>query len=283
MPPIVPPYASQFKHLAMSFPSENVLHVELKRFWREYGTAFDRIADDPTVRVVVLSSALEKAFSAGVDLSDLHALPQHTDPGRRALLTRAHLLSFQNAIGAPARIPQPVIAAVHGVAFGLALDLLSVVDVRWAASDAAFSIKEVDVGLAADTGTLARVPKLVGNASLLGELALSARTFGAEEARSSLGFVSRVVQGSREEVVRAAIVEFAEVVARKSPVAVVGTKRFITHALDHSVEEALEYQATWAAFALQSKDLRESAAAAKRKQKISYDNLGESARNKAKL
>jgi delta(3,5)-delta(2,4)-dienoyl-CoA isomerase len=167
-------------------------------------------------------------------VSDLHALPQHTDPGRRALLTRAHLLSFQNAIGAPARIPQPVIAAVHGVAFGLALDLLSVVDVRWAASDAAFSIKEVDVGLAADTGTLARVPKLVGNASLLGELALSARTFGAEEARSSLGFVSRVVQGSREEVVRAAIVEFAEVVARKSPVAVVGTKRFITHALDHS-------------------------------------------------
>ena len=72
-----------------------------------------------------------------------------------------------------------------------------------------------------------------------------------------------------------------------------------------SVEEALEYQATWAAFALQSKvrldvssherrstvvidarflqDLRESAAAAKSKQKILYDNLGESARNKAKL
>ena len=162
---------------------------------------------------------------------------------------------------------------MHGLAYGLALDLLCAVDVRWAASDAAFSIKEVDVGLAADTGALARMPKLVGGgrASLLGELALSARVFGAEEARQELGFVSRVVQGSRAEVVRAAIVEFAEVVARKSPVAVVGTKRFIAHALDHScvffcsivfffwlnwpfsVEEALEYQATWAAFALQSK------------------------------
>jgi hypothetical protein len=75
----------------------------------------------------------------------------------------------------------------------------------------------------------------------------------------------------------------------------------------YRVEDALEYQATWAAFALQSKvltdhmgslslrkpvlidtriflqDLSESAAAVKRKQKVSYDNLGESARNKAKL
>jgi delta(3,5)-delta(2,4)-dienoyl-CoA isomerase len=147
---------------------------------------------------------------------------------------RTHLRDFQHAIGAPARIPQPVIAAIHGTAFGLALDLLCAVDVRWAASDAAFSIKEVDVGLAADSGTLARMPKLAANASLLHELALSARTFSAEEALRSLGFVSRVVPGSRAEVVRAAIVEFAEVVARKSPVAVVGTKQFITHALDHS-------------------------------------------------
>jgi delta(3,5)-delta(2,4)-dienoyl-CoA isomerase len=127
-----------------------------------------------------------------------------------------------------------VIAAVHGLAYGLGLDALCAVDVRWAASDATFSIKEVDVGLAADLGTLARGPKLVGNASLWHELALSARTFGAEEAMGSLGLVSRVVPGSRAEVVRAAIVEFAEVVARKSPVAVVGTKQFIAHALDHS-------------------------------------------------
>ena len=167
-------------------------------------------------------------------MSDLQALPQHPDPARHALLMRTHVRDFQNAISAPARIPQPVIAAVHGVAFGLALDALCAVDVRWAASDAVFSIKEVDVGLAADIGTLARVPKLVGNASLLNELALSARTFSAEEAQRSLGLVSRVVPGSRAEVVRAAIVEFAEVVARKSPVAVVGTKRFIAHALDHS-------------------------------------------------
>ncbi|KAH9960036.1 ClpP/crotonase [Lactifluus volemus] len=290
--PIIPSpsYASTFQHLTLSFPFENVLHVELNRppvnafntaLWREYGAVFDSIANDPTVRVVVLSSAVTKAFSAGVDLSELLALPQYADPGRRGLLIRTHLLAFQHAIGAPSRIPQPVIAAVHGVTFGLALDALSAVDVRWAATDASFSIKEVDVGLAADLGTLARMPKLIGNTSLLYELALEGRTFGADEA-SRLGIVSRVVDGSREEVVSAAIA-FAKVVAGKSPVAVVGVKRFLAHALDHSMEEALEYQATWGAFALQTKDLRESVKAIKNKQKIKYDNLTEPSRDKAKL
>ena len=168
-------------------------------------------------------------------VSELLSLPKHTDTARRALQTRAYLRAFQSAIGAPARIPQPVIAAVHGLAYGLALDALCALDVRWAASDARFSIKEVDVGLAADVGTLARAPGRAGagNASLLFELALSGREFGAEEARGALGLVSRVVDGSREQVVRAAL-EFAKEVAGKSPVAVAGIKRFVAHALDHS-------------------------------------------------
>jgi len=165
-------------------------------------------------------------------VSELLVLPQHEDPGRRGISTRTYIRDFQRAIGAPAYIPQPVIAAIHGPAFGLALDALGAVDVRWAAADVAFSIKEVDVGLAADLGTFARLPKLVGNASLLHELALSGRVFGAEEA-VRLGLVSRVVAGSREEVVGAAL-EFAAGVARKSPIAVTGIKRFIAHALEHS-------------------------------------------------
>lgn len=168
-------------------------------------------------------------------MSELLSLPQHTDTARRALQTRAYVRAFQHAIGAPTRIPQPVIAAVHGLAYGLAIDLLCAVDVRWAASDAKFSIKEVDVGLAADVGTLARAPARAAgaNASLLFELALSGRPFGADEACVGLGLVSRVVPGSREEVLRAALA-FAGEVAAKSPVAVAGIKRFVAHAMDHS-------------------------------------------------
>lgn len=90
----------------------------------------------------------------------------------------------------------------------------------------------MDVGLAADIGTLARAPKALSSSSLLHELAYSARTFGAADALR-LGFVSRVVEGGREGVVRAALALAGEI-AGKSPVAVMGTKKLLLHARDHT-------------------------------------------------
>ncbi|KAI0259294.1 ClpP/crotonase [Gloeopeniophorella convolvens] len=284
-----PSYASEFKFLLFSFPFPHVLHVELNRpsvnafseeFWREYGAAFDRIAQDPTVRVIVLSSRMKKVFCAGVDLADLQSLPTGSDGARTSLLIGTWAKEFQHAIGAPARAPQPVIVAMHGITFGLALDLAAACDVRWAAADAAFSIKETDVGLAADIGTLARLPKLGGNISLLYEVALTARTFGAEEA-VRLGIVSKAVPGSREEVINAAL-DFARIIAEKSPIAITGTKRFIAHAIDHSINDALEYQSMWAGAMGQGTDQINSARAASKKQKVMYEDLGEPKRVKIK-
>lgn len=61
-------------------------------------------------------------------------------------------------------------------------------------------VQEVDVGLAADIGSLARLPKITGNESLLRELAFTARIFDAREAQQ-LGLVSKIVEGSRDQVV----------------------------------------------------------------------------------
>ncbi|KAI0298769.1 ClpP/crotonase [Multifurca ochricompacta] len=279
----IPSYASQFKFLVLTFPFPKVLHVELARpkvnafheeFWREYGAAFDRIAQDSSVRVIVLSSRMQKAFSAGVDLAQLGSKQVSPDTARSGLLLRTLVQEFQHAISAPSRAPQPVIVAIHGIAFGLALDAIAACDIRWAAEDGtSFSIRETDVGLAADIGTLARFPKLVGNLSLFQELALSARLFGADEALK-VGIVSKVVPGSREEVIQAAL-DFARIIAEKSPVALTGVKRFIAHAIDNPVDDALQYQATWAAAAVQGTDLVNSAQAVIKKQKITYENLGE--------
>lgn len=101
--------------------------------------------------------------------------------------------------------------------------MASACDIRLASSDVRFAIKEVDVGLAADIGTLQRGPKVTGNASLFRELALTGRDFGAEEAMR-LGFLSRVVQGGKEEVLKEAL-EVAKIIASKSPVAVIGCVR----------------------------------------------------------
>eukprot|EP00750_Incisomonas_marina_P033435 INCI9870.3.p1 GENE.INCI9870.3~~INCI9870.3.p1 ORF type:complete len:246 (+),score=49.67 INCI9870.3:534-1271(+) len=119
--------------------------------------------------------------------------------------------------------------------------------------DAFFSIKEVDVGLAADVGTLQRMPKVMGSHSLLRELAYTARNMLAAEALTC-GFVSKV-RKDKESTVEAAV-RTAALIAEKSPVAVEGTKRNLNFSRDHSVDEGLNYIATWNAAMLQTEDIR---------------------------
>lgn len=97
--------------------------------------------------------------------------------------------------------------------------------------------QEVDVGLAADIGTLALLPKLTGNDSLVRELVYTARPFSAAEAKE-IGLVSRVVEGGQKAVVAAAL-ELAKVIASKSPIAVYGSKVLLSHARDHRCDPYL--------------------------------------------
>lgn len=97
------------------------------------------------------------------------------------------------------------------------------------------AVKEVDIGMAADIGTLARLPKIVGSTSWVKDVCLTARGFSAEEALG-VGFVSRVL-GSKAEAVGKAV-EMAASLGTKSPVAVQGTKELLNHARDHSVKES---------------------------------------------
>jgi len=149
-----------------------------------------------------------------------------------------------------------VIAALHGTAFGLAIDIASACDIRYAATTTQFCIKEVDIGLAADIGSLARLPKITGNESLLRELAFTSRVFEAEEAQK-LGLVSKVVQGGKDQVLAEAL-KLAKQIASKSPIATMGTKHILIHSRDHSVQQNLDYVASWNQAMLQSEDLKNS-------------------------
>lgn len=100
--------------------------------------------------------------------------------------------------------------------------MIAACDIRYASQCAKFSIKEVDIGLAADLGTLQRLPKVVGNDSLLRELCYTGRNFGADEA-GRMGMVSRICDDPTATLEKAQ--ETAATIASKSPVAVVGTKR----------------------------------------------------------
>ena len=100
----------------------------------------------------------------------------------------------------------------------------SCADIRICTKDVKLAVKEVDIGLAADIGTLTRLPKIVGNHSWIKDVCLSARVFGAEEAYR-VGFVSQVLE-NKEKAVETAL-KMAELLASKSPVAVQGTKELL--------------------------------------------------------
>jgi len=127
-----------------------------------------------------------------------------------------------------------VICVMHGPSLGIAIDISSACDIRLASQDTKLSIKEVDIGLAADVGTLQRFPRLVGNDSWTRELALSGRFFTASEALEK-GYVSYVLESKDKAVEKA--MEIAKVIASKSPVAVQGTKHLLDYSRDHTVRE----------------------------------------------
>jgi enoyl-CoA hydratase len=105
------------------------------------------------------------------------------DVGRNARLLRRKILNLQASFNAVDNCRKPVLAAIQGYCLGGAIDLIAACDMRYAAEDAQFSIKEIDIGMAADVGTLQRLPRIIGD-GMLRELAYTGRTFGAEEARA---------------------------------------------------------------------------------------------------
>lgn len=105
-------------------------------------------------------------------------------------------------------------------------------DLRICTSDASFSVKEVEIGVASDVSTLTRLPKVVGSYAWVKDICLTARTFGAEEALR-VGFVNSIFAnkaGAMQEALR-----IAAVIASKSPVAVQATKDFLDWSRDHDV------------------------------------------------
>jgi delta(3,5)-delta(2,4)-dienoyl-CoA isomerase len=176
---------------------------------------------------------------------------------------------------------------MHGLSIGLAIDMACCADIRICSQDAKFSVKEVDVGLAADIGTLSRLPKIVGSHSWVKEVCLSARTFDADEALA-VGFVSRVLETKAKAIENAT--ETATLIASKSPVAVQGTKEILNHARDHSVADSkwhpnrgsarladtslgLRYTAVWNSGMLNSSDVQSAMLSSLKKTKPRFEKL----------
>ncbi|KAH9256973.1 hypothetical protein BASA81_004794 [Batrachochytrium salamandrivorans] len=235
-------------------------------FWKEFRELFHALALDSEVRCIVVSGQ-GKFFTVGLDITDAGILTlaaDAPDAARRAYTIRRELMDLQETFTAMERCPQPVIACVHNACIGGGIDLMTAADIRMCTQDAFFSIKEVDIALAADVGTLQRIERCVGSASLVRDWAYTARRFDAEEARAS-GLVSRVFPD--KQAMLAGALEMAAQIASKSPVAVAGTKHNLNYARGRTLQDSLEYMATWNASMLQTDDIAKAATASFQKQK----------------
>ncbi|KAF2217135.1 hypothetical protein CERZMDRAFT_81096 [Cercospora zeae-maydis SCOH1-5] len=271
-----------FEDLQTKFPAPFVAHVQLNRpqkynainstIFHNLALVFDKLSLDPDVRVILLSGS-GPHFSAGLDVTGASSSSQAAeseDIARRTWKVRRHMVSYQNGISAVERCEKPVIGLFHGISYGAAVDLATAADVRYCAEGVRFSVKEVDVGLAADVGTLSRLPKVGVSYSWAKEMVYTAREFGAQEA-GRVGFVSRVL-GSKEELEREGL-ELAKVIATKSPVAVQSSKAIWDFSRDRSVADGLAFTAAWNSAMVQSDDVKKAMMSGLRRTKTNFEKL----------
>ncbi|TRZ65464.1 MAG: crotonase/enoyl-CoA hydratase family protein [Rhodocyclaceae bacterium] len=258
--------------------SEGIASVQLNRpdkanamnlaMWHEIRQAFTWIDAEPQARVAILSGA-GKHFTSGIDLallSGINADIADTCNGRQRERLRRMILDLQDTLTSLERCRKPVLAAIHGACVGGGIDLVCACDMRYCSADAMFSVKEVDVGMTADVGTLQRLPRLVGE-GMARELAYTARAFDGSEAQA-IGLVNRCYANPDE--LHAGVNDLARCIAGKSPLAVRGSKEMISYGRDHSVADGLNYIATWNAAMLLSDDLGEAMAAARAKRPAKF-------------
>jgi enoyl-CoA hydratase len=240
-------------------------------FWSEIRQLFTMLANDATVRVAVISST-GPHFTAGLDLKEFSGLMMQMNSGcegRKREALRRFVLHLQESFSVLERCPVPVISAIQGGCIGGGVDLVTACDMRYCTADAYFVIKEIDIGMTADVGTLQRLPRLIPD-GVVRELAYTGRKLSAEEALR-YGLVNKIYESSEDMLT--GVMEIARAIASKSPLAIRGTKEMINYTRNHSIQDGLNYVATWNAGMLISNDLMEAVMAAQTKKQPTYQDM----------
>jgi len=259
-------------NLVLSRPNE--LNTMTRDFWVELPEVLDEINRNSEIRAVILSSS-GKHFCAGMDLNafsnGVENIPDDKKPDHARVGEALYRVAkeLQGYISTLEKIRAPVIAAVQGGCVGGALDLITACDIRLASKEAFFCIQEVNIGMAADVGTLQRLPRIIPD-SKMREMAYTGRKMLADEAKES-GLVSNVYE-SQEDMLKAAN-ELAEDIATKSPVAIYGLKALMNYSRDHSIDDSLDFNALWSGAMLSQKDMAEAMTAQMEKRDAAFNKM----------
>jgi enoyl-CoA hydratase/carnithine racemase len=200
----------------------------------------ERLKTEPGVRVIVLSGE-GRAFCAGLDMGNFGKMASGERSGGQSS-TGESLLTPKRTAGGSNRAQHavmvwreqtvPVIAAIHGVAFGGGFQLALGADMRFVTADTRMAVMEIKWGLVPDMAGLVLMKRLVRD-DVARELTYSGRIFTGEEALK-LGFATRVCEDPRAEALA-----FAADIASKNPHAIRGSKRLLDMVHDADQHEIL--------------------------------------------
>jgi enoyl-CoA hydratase len=210
--------------------------------------AFDSAADDPAVRVVVLTGAGPKAFVAGADIAEMNSLTPVQ--GRDFSLRGTRMMRRVE------RMPKPVIAMVNGFALGGGLELAMCCHLRIASESAKVGQPEINLGLIPGFGGTQRLLRLAGRAATL-ELCLTGAPIDAARALQ-LGIVNRVVPAAELE---AETMKLAAQLASAAPLALRGMIDCVNIGGECGIEEGLEYESVQFGLVFSTQDMREGTTA----------------------
>ncbi len=260
----------------------NIAHLVMKRpekrnsmtaeFWRELPEIVRKIDAEASARVIVISST-GPHFTGGIDLGML-ATALTSDGSAKDRMQRPQkfldlVTRLQDTFSALEQCRIPVLAAIQGGCIGGGVDLATACDLRYATEDAYFTIQEINIGMTADVGTFPRMVKLMPE-GVVRELAYTGRKLTADEARQH-GLVNQVY--ADHEAMLADVMEIAAEIATKSPNAIIGSKRIITHARDHSTADTLDYIGVWNMAMLQPEEIMEAIGARQQKRAGRFEDM----------
>jgi enoyl-CoA hydratase len=225
-------------------------------FWSELPGVVEELDKNDDVRVVILA-AQGKHFTVGLDLVEMGAElgPVLVQGGmayeRKQLFLK--ILTMRKGFDAIANSNKPFIAAVHGACIGGGLDMIAACDMRIAAENASFSLRETKIAMVADVGSLQRLEGIIGKGHMR-ELAFTGKDINAQHALR-IQLVNHVVP---ESDLLAEAKKLAAEIASNSPLAVQGTKEVLRFGERYGAEAGLHFVAAWNASQLSSADLQEA-------------------------
>jgi enoyl-CoA hydratase len=219
--------------------------------------AVDDAGTDEGVRVLILTGAGERAFSAGADIKSM--------VGMNSLKARELSLMGEKLCLALENLEKPVIAALNGYALGGGLEVAMSCDLRIASESSRMGQTEINIGLIPGWGGTQRLTRLIGRTKAK-EMVFTGKMIDAKTAEQ-LGIVNLVVPVDKfRETVR----QFALELASKAPVAIKVAKALINKGADISLDSALAFEREGFGVVASSEDLKEGVSAFTEKRKPAF-------------